>query len=137
MGLILDTSVLIAAERRRQSVLQILKQIQAEHLEVEIGISVVTVAEMTHGAFRARIASDRQRHLTFIDRLSSEIAVYPVGLDAAKLLGRIAGEQAARGIAISFEDLAIGCTALHLGFGVATLNVRHFRLIPDLSVVQF
>jgi predicted nucleic acid-binding protein len=25
---------------------------------------------------------------------------------------------------------------LHLGYAVATLNVRHFRLIPGLSVIQ-
>jgi predicted nucleic acid-binding protein len=31
----------------------------------------------------------------------------------------------------------IGVTALQLGFDVATLNVRHFRLIPGLNVVQF
>jgi len=37
----------------------------------------------------------------------------------------------------SFEDLLIGTTALHLDYSVATFNVRHFRQIPGLSVVQF
>jgi predicted nucleic acid-binding protein len=37
---------------------------------------------------------------------------------------------------VAFEDLLIGATALHLGCAVATLNVRHFRLIPNLSVIQ-
>jgi predicted nucleic acid-binding protein len=40
------------------------------------------------------------------------------------------GRQAARGIAIGFEDPAIGVTALQLDFGVATLNVRHFERSP-------
>jgi predicted nucleic acid-binding protein len=30
----------------------------------------------------------------------------------------------------------IGVTAIELGFSVATANVRHFRLVPGLSVVQ-
>jgi len=29
----------------------------------------------------------------------------------------------------------IGATALHLGFDVATLNVKHFRVIPGLKSV--
>ncbi len=52
----------------------------------------------------------------------------------AQLAGKIEGEQAAQGISIAFEDLLIGSTALHLGYSVATLNARHFRLIPGLSV---
>jgi predicted nucleic acid-binding protein len=30
----------------------------------------------------------------------------------------------------------IGSTAQHLGYSMATLNPRHFRLTPGLSVVQ-
>ncbi|HEV2688755.1 MAG TPA: hypothetical protein VGV35_09380 [Bryobacteraceae bacterium] len=41
-----------------------------------------------------------------------------------------------QGISIDFPDLLIGATALHLGFAVVTLNVRHFQMIPGLSVVQ-
>jgi predicted nucleic acid-binding protein len=48
---------------------------------------------------------------------------------------KIEGEQAAQGIAIAFEDLVIGATALHFGFDVATLNVKHFKLIPGLKIV--
>jgi len=36
---------------------------------------------------------------------------------------------------IAFEDLVIGATALHLGFDVACLNVKHFQRIPGLNVV--
>jgi predicted nucleic acid-binding protein len=32
--------------------------------------------------------------------------------------------------------MVIGVTALQLGFEVATLNVRHFQLIPSLKVVS-
>jgi len=53
------------------------------------------------------------------------------------LVGKIEGQEEAKGVRISFEDLLIGATALHLGYSVITHNVRHFRLIPGLSVVQF
>jgi predicted nucleic acid-binding protein len=32
--------------------------------------------------------------------------------------------------------LLIGATALELGYAVATYNVRHFGMIPDLEVKQ-
>ena len=35
-----------------------------------------------------------------------------------------------------FDDLLIGATALHLGYEVATLNLRDFQRIPGLSVIQ-
>jgi predicted nucleic acid-binding protein len=61
--------------------------------------------------------------------------VHPLTLEVARLAGRIHGEQMGRGVAIDFPDLIIGATALHLGFDVATLNVKHFQAIPGLKVV--
>ena len=44
--------------------------------------------------------------------------------------------QQSRGIIIPFGDLLIGATALEVGYSMVTANVRHFRLIPGLTVVQ-
>lgn len=126
VALILDSSIVIAAERRGHSVRQILEQIQASHGNIDIGLSVVTIAELIHGAYRAKTDWDKQRRLTFVDRLCSDVPVHPVTIEMARVVGRIEGEQAVQGIAIPFEDLVIGVTALQLGFDVATLNVRHF-----------
>ena len=46
VGIILDSSVIITAERRGHSVRQILEQVQASQGEIEIGLSVVTIAEL-------------------------------------------------------------------------------------------
>jgi tRNA(fMet)-specific endonuclease VapC len=54
-----------------------------------------------------------------------------------RLQAVLRGQQAARGVSIAFEDLIIGATALHLGFDVVTLNIRHFQAIPRLGVVTF
>lgn len=64
-------------------------------------------------------------------------SVHPVTLDIARLAGRIEGQEEAKGIRIAFEDLLIGATALHLGYAVATFNLRHFQNIPGLSVMRF
>jgi predicted nucleic acid-binding protein len=136
MGIILDSSILIAAERGGEGVAQILKRVRAAHGEIEAGLSAVTIVELTHGIYRAKTEADRERRRLFTDELCRDVAVHPVTLEVAQLAGKIEGEQAARGISIAFEDLLIGSTALDLGYSVATLNARHFRLIPGLSVVQ-
>ena len=71
----------------------------------------------------------------FADRLCKELTVYPVTLEIALAVGRIEGQQAALGFTLAFEDPAIGVTALQLGYEVATLNERHFKLIPGLRTV--
>jgi predicted nucleic acid-binding protein len=134
-GVVLDSTVLIAAERRGHSVREILEQVHASQGDVEVGISVVSIAELVHGAYRAKDATRQDRRLRFIERLTSDVPVYPVSLDIARLAGRIEGQQEAKGIQLPFGDLLIGATALHLEYGVATLNLRDFQRIPDLQVV--
>jgi len=135
MGLILDTSVLIASDRRGESVEDILRQARAAHGEVDIALSAVSTVELTHGIYRTRTDNHRERRRAFAEGVFSDLIIHPVSLDIAQLAGRIEGEQAAKGVSIAFEDLVIGATALHLGFDVATLNERHFRLIPGLKIV--
>ena len=134
--MILDSSVLVAGERRRESVREILKEVQAAHGEVDCALSVVTIVEVTHGIYRAKTDADRERRRAFTEELRRDLVVFPVTVEIAELAGRIEGEQAAHGISITFEDLLIGATALHLGYAVATLNVRHFQTIPGLSVIK-
>ena len=136
MGIVLDSSVIVAAERRGHTVREILEQVKAAQGEIEIGGSVVTIAELVHGAYRSKTEAQQQRRLEFIERLSSDVPVHPVTLDIARLAGRIEGQQEAIGVQFAFEDLLIGVTALHLGYQVATLNLRDFQRIPGLSVIQ-
>jgi predicted nucleic acid-binding protein len=54
VGIILDSSVIIAGERRGHTVREILEQVKAARGEIEIGVSVVTIAELVHGAYRTK-----------------------------------------------------------------------------------
>ena len=136
MGIVLDSSVIIATERRGHTVREILEQVKAAQGDIEIGVSVVTIAELVHGAYRTKTQVQQQRRLEFIERLSRDVPVHPVTIDIARLAGRIEGQQEAIGVQFAFEDLLIGATALHLGYEVATLNLRDFQRIPGLSVIQ-
>jgi predicted nucleic acid-binding protein len=136
MGLILDSSIVIAAERKGLNDLETLEQLQSVYGDTAIGLSVVTIAELTHGAYRAQEEAGKRRRLAFIDRLCQELAIYPVTVEIARIIGRIEGQQAALGFTLAFEDLAIGVTALDLGYDVVTLNEKHFNLIPGLRIVK-
>lgn len=137
MGIILDTSVLIAGERRGETVRAIIHRLQASCGEQHAAFSAVTLVELTHGIYRAKSDTDRQRRRAFVEELRFAMMVHPLTAEIAELAGRIEGEQAARGVSIAFEDLLIGATALWLGYPVATANLRHFQMIPGLSTVQF
>ncbi len=137
MGLILDTSILIQSERRGEGIEDILRQARAVHGEIDIALSAVSAVELTHGIYRARTDADRTRRRVFAEGVFQDLIVHPLTLEIAQLAGRIEGEQAAQGNSIAFQDLLIGATALHLGFDVATLNVRHFQAIPGLNVAAF
>jgi len=54
VGIVLDSSVIIAAERRGRTVREILEQVKAVQGEIEIALSVVTIAELVHGAYRTK-----------------------------------------------------------------------------------
>ena len=53
MGLILDSSVLIAAERKGRNARQALAEIAVRAAGEDVALSVVTVLELAHGAARA------------------------------------------------------------------------------------
>lgn len=135
MGLIFDTSILIASERRGEFIDGILLKISTFRAETEVGISAITVAELTHGIYRAKTDLQRDRRRIFAKGSFQALFVHPFSFDIAELAGKIEGELASQGTPIAFEDLAIGATALHLGFDVATYNVKHFKLIPGLKIV--
>jgi tRNA(fMet)-specific endonuclease VapC len=126
VGLILDSSVVIAGERRGHTVRQILEQLQATQGEIELGLSVMPIVELVHGIQRAKDEQRRVRRQAFVEELIRDVPVHPVTIEIARRVGRIEGERTAQGVTIAFEDLLIAAPALHLGFAVATSNIRHF-----------
>ena len=73
----------------------------------------------------------------FLSELLATIEVYPHTRETALLAGKIDGEQRGRGVTIPLGDLLTGATALAAGYSILTENVRHFRLIPGLSLLKF
>lgn len=136
LGLILDSSVIIAAERKRQTVEELLTSVGQAFGEVEIAISAVTLAELVHGVVRANTTQIRENRRAFIDELKRHVPVHPITDSTAEIAGQLSGEQAAKGITLPADDLLIGASAVEQGYAVATLNIRHFQKIPGLKVLS-
>jgi tRNA(fMet)-specific endonuclease VapC len=130
MGLILDTSVLIEAERRKFDIDKFAKNREDE----AFGLSVITVAELLHGVHRADSAKRRLKRSGYVEKVIELFPVYAFDIFIARAYSELWSDFNRRGIQIGAHDLIIGSTALSLGFSVATFNLRHFEKIEGLKI---
>lgn len=136
MGLILDSSVLVASERQGKNARQTFSAIANEIGDTEIGISVITLIELAHGAARADSLERKVKRERFIQEVVTAVPVHPVTVPLAIRAGLLDGENQARGTRVPLPDLLIAVTALELGYSVGTSNLRHFKQVAGLIVVQ-
>ncbi len=136
MGLVLDSSVIVTAERRAQPVSELLDQIRSTIGVTEILLSAISVIELEHGLWRADTAQIAQKRRAYLDTVFAALPVEPFTKEMAQLAAKIDAESRTQGIVIPFADLQISVTALRYSYSIGTLNVRHFRMIPGLEVKQ-
>jgi predicted nucleic acid-binding protein len=135
MGLVLDSGVLIAAERDVTPVSELLITLEQVHGETEIVLSSVTVIELEHGFHRATTAKLARKRRDYLDTVFAAIPIEPFTREMAQAAAKIDADAKQSGRAIPFPDLLIGATALHFGYAVGTRNLRHFQMIPGLKVI--
>jgi predicted nucleic acid-binding protein len=130
MGLVLDSGVLISAEREARPVSGLLATLEQEHGETEIVLSVVTVIELEHGWYRTQTAEQARKRREYLNTVFAAIPVEPFSTQMAQLAAKIDVETRQLGRTIPFADLLIGVTALHFGYSLGTRNLRHFHVLP-------
>ena len=123
MGVILDTSLLIAFER---DAVDLDPFIQGRTKD-PFGISVITASELLHGVHRADTAKRRIKRAAYVEKVLDEITAVRVYADVWARLQR-------QGVQIGVHDTMIASTALSLGFSVATLDVRDYGRIEGLAI---
>jgi tRNA(fMet)-specific endonuclease VapC len=134
MGVILDSSAVIAGERKGRSAADLLAELRIILGPEALALSTVSVVELEHGVWRAKDAALMAKRRRFFDDLFAAVPSYPLTFDIARQAARIDAESRREGKVIPFQDLIIGVTALEFNYAVATLNVRHFQMIPNLIV---
>jgi predicted nucleic acid-binding protein len=83
MGLILDSSVVIAAERRKDTVEKLIEQVVEVAGDQDAALSSIGLTELIHGIHRAQSVEVMQRRQSFIEELLRDIAVYPYAKETA------------------------------------------------------
>lgn len=129
MGVLLDTSILVAEERGGDAL---------EHVPDREGgsaISAITLAEFWKGLERAGGATLRRRREGFYDRVVAGFDVAPVDEGVALEAARLWADLERRGSMVPAFDLLIAATALARGWALATADVRDFSPIAGLELV--
>ncbi|MEI6205507.1 MAG: type II toxin-antitoxin system VapC family toxin [Desulfuromonadales bacterium] len=130
MGVILDSSEIIALERSRGLV----ESLVAGREDETFGISVVTVAELLHGVERADTESRKIRRQAFVEKVIEMIPLFPFDSGVARIYARIWASLVQRGFTVGAHDLIIAATAISLDYTVITANVRDFEKIDGLRL---
>jgi tRNA(fMet)-specific endonuclease VapC len=133
MGVLIDSSVLIAAERGTVTLPNLIDELEDE----AVVISSVTASELLHGVHRAKTTAQKSRREAFVEHLLAELPIAPFDAVSARVHARLWAELASRGEPVGAHDLLIAATAVSLGFGVASREERSFSRIPGLRVLHW
>lgn len=129
MAVLIDTSVLVDAERRGDS-------LDTAIGEEDRAISVITASELLHGVHRARSGAVRARRAAFVEHLIAAVEPLPITTAIARAHAEVWAELEKEGSLIGAHDLWIAATALGHGMDLATANAREFERVPGLSVTS-
>ncbi len=130
MGIIMDSSILIEAERGTFDIDAFINGREEE----PFSLSVITVAKLLHGVHRADSSVRRLKRSAYVEKVIELFPVYPFEISAARIYAALWASLREKGIQIGVHDLMIGSTALSLGFSLATFNKKHFDKIEGLRI---
>jgi len=128
MKWMLDTNICIdIIKERPRSVLDRFKA----HAVGEIGVSVVTLAELEYGvSASSRPGKNREA----LDLFVSPLEVASFDRDATAAYGRLRAALEKKGQTIGSMDLLIAAHAVSLDVRVVTHNSREFGRVPGLKI---
>ena len=125
-GLALDTDVLVSDLRGKT---KFLREFEGKDLTT----TVVNAFELFHGAYKSRESS---ANLSATRGLLASLRVLGLGMKAAEGAGEVLAHAQKSGENIEIRDLLVGCLAREEGLPILTYNVKHFRKIPGLEVID-
>ena len=130
MGILIDSSVLIAHER-------VAGQIDAlanDRPDEEFFISAITASELLHGVQRAGNARMRAKRSAFVESVLANFPLLPIDTAVARIHAQLWAELVAAGTLIGAHDLWIAATAVAHDLTLVTLDRRDFKRIAALEM---
>jgi tRNA(fMet)-specific endonuclease VapC len=130
MGLIVDSSVLIAAERGKLDWNAFVRKWSSEPLFM----ASITLSELWHGYHRTT-GSNMEKRRGFIQELEAGIPILEFAAKEALIHARIWADMEIIGRRIGPHDMMIAAIALANEHAVATLNESEFGRVSGLKLV--
>lgn len=126
MRFVLDTNTCIYALKLQGRVVERLR----EHPPDDLGVTIVTVAELWFGAQKSARPAVARREM---DGFLEPFEVLPFDREAAEAYARSRLALERMGRPIGERDLMIASIALARGLAVVTHDVSQFRRVPGLA----
>ena len=98
-------------------------------------MSSITVLELEHGLHRAQTAEQAQRRRDYLNTVFAAMPVESFSRETAQVNAKDA-EARKSGKVIPFPDLLIAATAQYHGYTIGTRDLRHFQMVPNLTVLR-
>jgi len=136
MGLLIDSTILVRAERRRQTPTELVEELVSHWGDTELALSVMSAGELFHGCWRADTPARRARREEFVNAVLAAIPAVPVTLELMRVFAQVDAQLSSAGARIPTSDLLIAATALCRGDQVVTGDPRHFDRVPGLTVLR-
>jgi tRNA(fMet)-specific endonuclease VapC len=132
VGLILDSSLLIADERQNFNLVAWLRQRPPE----PVAASAITLSELWFGVEVETNSIRRRRRSRWLEKTFRRLEIVPFDGAVGRIHSRIWAQLTEAGRMIGPHDLIVAATALHRSWAVATFNAVEFRRIRGLEVIQ-
>ncbi len=132
MGLILDSSLLIADEREDFDLPAWLRGRPPE----PVAVSAITFSELWFGIEADENAARARRRRRWLDKTFRRLEVVSLDTRVARVHARAWAQLSKAGKMIGPHDLIVAATALARRWAVATFNAREFRHVTGLEVVE-
>jgi len=130
MGVLIDASILIDAERGRLD----LEPHVARHGDEEAFLSVVTASELLHGVHRATLPDVRARRSAFVEGILERFPLLSVDPACARAHAQLRAELRQAGALVGPHDLWLAATCMAHGLTMVTGNIREFARVPGLDL---
>jgi tRNA(fMet)-specific endonuclease VapC len=131
MKILLDTDTCIHLIRRQPA--EMLQRIK-RYSPGDIGISSITMAELSFGAAKGR---QHERNKAALADFTAPLEIVPFDAAAAAAYGGLRAALESRGAGIGALDTLIGAHALSLKVTLVTHNTREFARIAGLRLADW
>lgn len=131
MKLLLDTNICIYMIR--QKLPEVLQKFNDYRVN-DIGVSSITVAELEFGVQKSKFPARNQQALA---QFLLPLKIVDCDRSAAIMYGKLRAELEQQGTPIGSLDTLIAAQALSLQVTLITNNLKEFRRIPNLKLVNW